>query len=102
MATRTEIIAIIKTLFEKYSHGKIYNTEIRYQHIIDETPIPKPDNLNTLKGTMGSLKAQRNWLVVMRLADNETQVSETKCSEACRTNYTKREAEGFIPVARKT
>jgi len=28
----------------------------------------------------------------MRLADNENQVSETKCTEACWTNYTKRVA----------
>jgi hypothetical protein len=28
----------------------------------------------------------------MKLDDNETQASETKCTEACRTNYTKRVA----------
>ena len=30
--------------------------------------------------------------VIMRLADNETQASETKCAEACWTNYTRRVA----------
>jgi hypothetical protein len=48
--------------------------------------------MSTLKLSQRSAVMFASCVELMRLADNETQASETKCTEACWTNYTRRVA----------